>query len=244
MIPSSPRRTWIFLLVSSLAFWGPDLLVPSSWQQTTLYTAIYDLYQGLLVVAGFLFGPAICRSMVENELRAGPMYQAVHQVLAELGQAPRLAVLPVTLIEHPAPFILTAGMLPGKSEVFVSSDLLVPLGPNGLRFLLARALVHGEWMQRLVALIPVLILTVAFPSLSDWRAWLDMTGWLTGWLALHWYFELSVDRKAARVMGPGAVQGLKEVMEATATQLSWLSFHPPERWRLQSVLRMESAPAD
>jgi len=241
MIPSSPRRTWIFLLVSSLAFWGPDLLLPSNWQHSHLYPVLSNIYQGLLVVAWFLFGPALCRSMVENEIRSGPLYQSVHQALAELEQStrtPRLAVLPVTLIEQPELFILTAGLLPGRSEVFLSSELIAPLGPDGLRFLLARAMAHGEWPQRLVALIPVLILTVAFPDLSDWRAWLNMSGWLVAWLVLHWSFELLVDRRAAQAMGPGAVQGLKEVMAASATRLGWLSMRPPERWRLQFIQRM------
>ena len=39
MIPSSARRTLIFLLLSVLVFWGPDWLVPTAWEQTLIARA-------------------------------------------------------------------------------------------------------------------------------------------------------------------------------------------------------------
>ena len=84
MIPSSPRRTWIFLLVSSLAFYGPGLVAPAAWDKNATYLLLYNLYQGALVVAWFWYGPAICRALVEKEVVAGPLRQAVDSTLAEL----------------------------------------------------------------------------------------------------------------------------------------------------------------
>jgi hypothetical protein len=101
MIPSSPKRTWIFLLVSTLAFYGPSWLVPAAWDKSTTYLLLFSLYQGALVVAGFWYGPAICRALAVNVVVAGPLRQAVDETLAALrmrkGQL-QLAELPVTLV--------------------------------------------------------------------------------------------------------------------------------------------------
>jgi len=239
MIPSSPRRTWIFLLVSSLAFYGPSLLVPAAWDQNTTYLLLSSLYQGALVVAGFWYGPAICRALVVKEVPDGPLRQAVNRTLTELRKSEghvHLAELPVVLVENSAPFIVTAGLLPGQSEVFLSSTLAERLGTNGLRFLLARALVHGSLPQRLAALLPVLVLTVMLPDTpSDALAWLGLAGFLVGWLAMHWFFELRVDRQAAQALGSAAAEGLREVLVASASPVGWLSAQPPLRWRLHMV---------
>ncbi|MDD5179855.1 MAG: hypothetical protein PHT15_01175, partial [Gallionellaceae bacterium] len=84
MIPSSPRRTWTFLLISSLAFLGPYLLAPAAWDKNATYLLLSSLYQGTLVVAGFWYGPVICRALVVKEVVAGPLRQAVDWTLAEL----------------------------------------------------------------------------------------------------------------------------------------------------------------
>ena len=239
MIPSSPRRTWIFLLVSSLAFYGPGFLAPAAWDKNATYLLLSNLYQGALVVAGFWYGPAICRALAVTMVVDGPLRQAVDGTLAELristGRV-QLAGIPVVLVEYSAPFIVTAGLLPGQSQVFLSSALVESLGTNGLRFLLARALVHGSWSQRLAALVPVLVLTVMLPD-TPWDApiWLGLAGFLVGWLAVHWFFELRADRQAAQALGPGAAEGLREVLEASATPIGWLSLQPPIRWRLHMV---------
>lgn len=239
MIPSSPRRTWIFLLVSSLAFYGPELIAPAAWDKNATYLLLYNLYQGTLVVAWFWYGPAICRALVVKEVITGPLRQAVDHTLAELhkskGRA-RLAEMPVVLVEFPAPFVVTAGLLPGQSQVFVSSALAEGLGVNGLRFLLARALAHGSLSQRLAALLPVLVLTVLFPD-TPWDAmvWLGSAGFLVCWLAIHWLFELRADRQAAKALGSEAAEGLREVMAANASPVGWLSVQPPISWRLRIV---------
>ena len=49
MIPSSPRRTWIFLLASSLAFYAPSLLAPSAWDQNSTYLLLSNIYQVALI---------------------------------------------------------------------------------------------------------------------------------------------------------------------------------------------------
>jgi hypothetical protein len=236
MIPSSPRRTWIFLLASSLAFYGPSLVVPAAWDQNATYLLLSSLYQGALVVAGFWYGPTICRALVVKEVPEGPLRQAVSRSLTTLRENVghvRLAEIPVVLVENSAPFIVTAGLLPGQSEVFLSSTLAERLGVNGLRFLLARALAHGGVSQRLAALLPVLVLTVMLPDTpSDAQAWLGLAGFLVGWLSVHWYFELRVDRQAAQALGPGAEEGLREVLAASATSVRWLSLQPPVRLRL------------
>lgn len=239
MIPSSPWRTWIFLLVSSLAFYGPTFLAPAAWDKNATYLLLSSLYQGALVVAGFWYGPAICQALVVKLVVVGALRQAVDGTLAELRKSKghvQLAEIPVFLAEYSAPFIVTAGLLPRQSQVFLSSALAERLGKNGLRFLLARALVHGSWSQRLAALLPVLMLTVMLPDTpSDALAWLGLAGFLVGWLAMHWFFELRADRQAAQALGAGAAEGLQEVLAANATPVSWLSVHPPIRWRLHMV---------
>jgi hypothetical protein len=247
MIPSSARRTLIFLLLSVVVFWGPDWLVPTAWQHDAAYPLVSNLYQGLLVIAGFWFGPALCKAMVVDEVSAGPLRQAIDQILVELNTAElntaelntpatarSLAGLPVTLVDHPQPFIVTAGLLPRQCQVFLSTGQACRLGPAGLRFLLARAMVHGDLSQRMASMIPVLLLTVVFPDTLDWVTALTLAGCCLGWLALHWTFELRVDAKAARVMGPQAIEGLREVMAATATAASTLSLHAPTGWRLKA----------
>ena len=239
MIPSSPRRTWIFLLASSLAFFGPDFLAPAAWGKQATYLLLSSLYQGALVVAGFWYGPVICRALVVKEVATGPLRQAVDRTLAELRNGKghvQLAGIPVTLAEFSAPFIVTAGLLPGQSQVFLSSTLAQRLGINGLRFLLARALVHGCLSQRLAALLPVLVMTVMLPDTpSDAMVWLGLAGFLVGWLGMHWFFELRADRQAALAMGPGAAVGLRDVLAANVMPLRWLSMQPPIRWRLHMV---------
>ncbi len=237
MIPSTPKRTWVFLLVSSLAFWGPDYLVPATWQHSASYLLISNLYQGALVVAWFWFGPAICKVMVVKEMDSGPLRQAVDRALQNLGHGGvRLASLPVVLADYPEPFVLTAGLLPRQCEVYLSSGLVGHLGPYGLRFLLARTLVHGTWVQRLVAMLPVLALTVLFPGVpSGLSDWLVAAGFLLAWLVVHWIFELQVDRKAARAMGPDATRGLLEMLAAQGRPIGGFSLHPPLRWRLKQV---------
>lgn len=242
MIPSSARRTLIFLLLSVLVFSGPDWLVPTAWQHETAYPLVSNLYQGLLVIAGFWFGPALCKAMVVDEVSAGPLRQAIDRILVELSTAElntqatahSWAGLPVTLVDHPQPFIVTAGLLPSQCQVFLSTGQAYRLGPVGLRFLLARAMVHADASQRMAAMIPVLLLTVGFPNTLDWMTSLTLAGFCLGWLALHWTFELRVDAKAARVIGPQAIEGLREVIAATATAANTLSLHAPTEWRLKA----------
>ncbi len=241
MIPSSPRRTWTFLLVSSLAYFVPGLLVPAAWDKTAAYLLLSDFYQGALVVAGFWYGPAICRALVLREVVAGPLRQAVDRTLAELranGEHSRPAGIPVTLAEHSAPFVVTAGLLPRHSQVFLSSALAGRLGEHGLRFLLARALVHGGLPQRLAAVLPVVGLTVMLPDTPTGPvAWLSVAGFLAGWLAIHWFFELRADFQAAQAMRHGADAGLREVLAAGTAPAGWLFAQPPIRWRMHMVGR-------
>jgi hypothetical protein len=240
MIPSSPRRTWRFLLLSCLAFWGPDLVVPAAWSKNETYLLLSTLYQEALVVAGFWYGPAICRALVVREVAEGPLRQAVDWTLSELhrssGSPARLAEIPITLVDHPGPFIVTAGLLPRQSQIFLSSGLSTRLGIHGLRFLLARAMVHAHPSQRLAALLPLLLLTLVLSDIPEGvMAWLGLFGFLTGWLVVHWAFELRADREAARAMGVDAMAGLQEVLVATAAPGAWLSVRPPLRWRLRMV---------
>lgn len=225
--------------MSSLAFYGPSLLLPAEWDKHSSYLLFYDLYQGALVLAGFWFGPAICSALVVRTVVAGPLREAVDRTLLELRDekvSARRAVIPVTLAGHPVPFIVTAGLLPGQSRVFLSSALAERLGTNGLRFLLARALVHGSMSQRMAALLPVLLLTVIIPDTpSSMLAWLGLAGFLLGWLAVHWFFELRADSKAAQALGPAAAEGLRELWAASASTAGWLSVQPPIRWRLRMV---------
>ncbi len=240
MIPSSPRRTWRFLLLSCLAFWGPDLVVPAAWSRNESYLLLSTLYQEALVVAGFWYGPAICRALVVQDITEGPLRQAVDWTLAELhrprGNTARLADVPVNLVDHPNPFIVTTGLLPRQSRIFLSSGLATRLSIHGLRFLLARAMVHAHPSQRLAALLPLLMLTLVLSDVPEgFMAWLGLFGFLAGWLVVHWAFELRADREAARAMGVGAMAGLLEVLAATAAPGAWLSVRPPLRWRLRMV---------
>lgn len=239
MIPSSPKRTWLFLLLTMLAFYGPGMLVPETWDKNTTWLLLYSFYQSAVVLIGFWYGPAICHALVVERIVDGPLCQAVDDTLEVLHQGKgqvRLAELPVTLFNYPTPFIVTVGLLPQHSEVFLSSDLVDKLGVNGRRFLLARALVHGNWPQRLASLLPVLALTLLLPGTpTDALAWLELAGFLAGWLVVHWFFELRADRQAAVAMGAGATEGLQEMLAATAPPVAWLSLHPPIRWRLQRV---------
>lgn len=240
MIPSSPRRTWIFLLVSLLAFYGPGMLAPAAWEKNASFLLLSNIYQGILVVAGFWYGPAICRALVVEELRTGPLRDAVNHGLAGLQETKgrvRLDRTSVVLAEYAAPFVVTAGLLPRQSEVFLSSALVERLGPYGLRFLLVRALVHGNWPQRLAAMLPILAFTVMLPDIpSSLLEWLGLGGFLAAWLAVHWFLELRVDRQAAQIMGSGAEEGLRELLAATATSPGWLSAQPPLRWRLRMLV--------
>lgn len=240
MIPSSPRRTLIFLLLSSLAFYGPSLLSPASLDKNATYLLLSSIYQAGLVVVGFWYGPAICNALIVKTVVVGPLRQAVDWNLAELHKRKGhvyLAEVPVTLAEYPVPFIVTAGLLPQQSQIFVSSSMVERLGINGLRFVLARAMVHSSWHQRLAAIVPVLILTVMLPDTpADTFAWFSLGGFLFGWLIVHWFFELRADHQAAQAMGVDeAAQGLREMLAVTTTSASWLSVHPPIRWRLYMV---------
>lgn len=239
MIPSSPMRTWIFLLLSSLAFYAPVILMPGDWEKDTSYVLFYTVYQGALVLAGFWFGPAICSSLVVRTVVAGPLHQAVEETIVELHNnsgLTQLAVIPVTLAEYSVPFIVTAGLLPAQSQVFLSSALVERLEANGLRFLLARALLHGSLSQRLAALLPLLVLTAMIPDTpSSILAWLALAGFLLGWLLMHWFFELRADSKAAQALGPAAAEGLRELLQATASTPGLRLMQAPIRWRLHIV---------
>ncbi len=234
MIPSSPRRTWIFLVASLALYFAPDLLTPASWQARDPYLTLSAAYQGLLVLLGFAYGPAICRALVIAEVGDGPLRHAIDQARASLDAAvSRLP--PVVCAEHALPFALTAGLLPARCEIFVSSGLIDRLSPTGLRFLLARAAAHAGARQRLAALLPVLVLTVLVPDPKDLATWLDLAAFLAVWLAFHWLFELDADRQTARLMGVETEAGLREVHAATASPLAWLTPHPPMNWRLRAV---------
>jgi hypothetical protein len=239
MIPSSPRRTLLFLLVSSLTLYGPSLLSPASWDKNATYLLFSSLYQAVLVVAGFWYGPAICKALIVKTVTAGPLRLSVDIALVELhkreGHA-YLAGVPVVLAEYPVPFIVTAGLLPKQSQVFISSAMVERLGVNGLRFVLARALVHGRWSQRLAAMLPVLVLTVMLPDApADTSDWFGLGGFLLGWLIVHWIFELRADHQAAQAIGIEAAQGLRELLAATTKSGGWFAVHPPLRWRLYMV---------
>lgn len=235
MIPSSPRRTWLLLLASSLAYFGPDLLVPAAWAHTSLYLTLSAVYQGMLVVLGFWFGPAICRALAVSTIATGPLHAAVERESAGVSIA-GLPRPPVLLFEHAMPFVLTAGLLPSNSEVFVSSGLVSRLTPAGLKFLLARAAIHATMRHRLAALLPVLAFTVLLPDdLKSVATWLETGGFLLLWLMLHWIVELDVDRAAARAVGGDATDALCEWLAVTAVHPAWLTTHPPVAWRLRAV---------
>lgn len=233
MIPSSNRRTWVFILLSSLAFWGPGLVAPSSLQHQPNYLLLSSAYQSLLVIAGFWFGPAICRAMVVGEVTAGPGYEAIRRIADDLGRTTRR--LPITLFEHQHPFVLTAGMLPAQCEIFITTELVRHLGPSGLRFQIARAMVHGTVLQRTVALVPVLLLTVLFPDSFDWASTANLAIFLVAWLVVHWLSELLVDRQAARMLGADALTGLGELLTATGDLAGKFSLHPPAQWRMRAI---------
>jgi len=235
MIPSTPRRTWLFLGASLLLYFAPDLLLPAAWSHDDSYPILATCYQGGLVLLGFAFGPAICRALVVHEIRAGPLRSSVDRALAMLadnGCRPP----PVILAEHAAPFVLTAGLLPQRCQVFVSSALLERLSMPGLCFLLARAAAHASLRQRMAALLPILGFTVLVPDdPKGLTTWLALGGFLVLWLLLHWLFELDADRQAARLMASGASAGLRAVQAATTSPLGWLTPRPPLNWRLLVV---------
>ncbi len=235
MIPSTPRRTWLFLGASCLFYFAPDLLLPSDWSQARIYPLLSSLYQGVLVLLGFGFAPSICRALVVREVNDGPLPLAVDRARALLpGEAYPLP--PLVIADHPLPFALTAGLLPKHCRIFVSSALVSRLSGTGLRFLLARAVVHASLRQRLVALLPILAFTVLVPdNPKGLNTWLVLGGFLVLWLLLHWLFELDADRRAARLMGSGGGDGLREVVAASHSAPGWLTPRPPLRWRLRVV---------
>lgn len=233
VIPSSPRRTWTLLLGIILLLWLPSLLAPAALEEHPAYLLANTIYQCVLVFAMFWFGPALCDAMVVSEPRDGPARLAVDQAMADLYRRPGIrAMLPVTLFEHFQPFILTAGLLPMHSRVYVSSTFAEETGPAGLRFMLARAMVHGEWGHRLASFVPVMLLTAFFPDLSDWRGWLMLIPLLALWLALHWWFELQADRKVALILGADAAEGLQEALVAP---VPGAFLQPPPHWREQAI---------
>jgi hypothetical protein len=234
MIPSTPRRTWLFIGLSLALYFAPDQLTPAVWQHAELYLALSSAYQGMLVLLGFGFGPAICRALVVREIDTGPLRSAVDQAVAKLLPAKRPPPA-LILAEHAAPFVLTAGLLPGRCQIFLSTELAGRLGQSGLQFLLARAAAHAGLRQRLAALLPILAFTVLLPDPKGLADWLLVAAFLALWLPLHWLFELDADRQAARMMHTDASIGLLEVAAATASPLAWLTPQPPMRWRLQAV---------
>ncbi|MDR3390761.1 MAG: hypothetical protein P4L77_03415 [Sulfuriferula sp.] len=212
---------------------------PASWDKNATYLLYFSLYQALLVVAGFWYGPAICNALIVKTVTAGQLRQTVDSALTELRQrAGRAQVVevPVILAEYPVSFIVTAGLLPQQSRIFISSAMVERLGINGLRFVLARAMVHGRWPQRMAAMLPVLVLTVMLPDTpADMSDWFGLGGFLLGWLILHWIFELRADYQAAQAIGNEAAQGLRELLAATAKSDGWFAVHPPLRWRWYMV---------
>jgi Zn-dependent protease with chaperone function len=235
MIPSNPKRTWLFLGTSVLLYLAPDLLLPRAWLGASYYPLLLSGYLGGLVLLGFAYGPAICRAMVLREIDSGPWRSRLDQALASLpgSSQPRPKVL---LAEHRVPFILTAGLLPRHCQTFVSSGLAGQLTTTGLRFLFARAYAHATLRQRLVALLPVLCVTVLLPDTPDSLAsWLELGALLLVWLLLHWYFELDADRQAAKLMGADAGVGLSEVDMALASPMGRLNLSPPLAWRMRVV---------
>ena len=235
MIPSTPRRTWLFLIASTLAYFGPDLLVPSAWAHTPLYLIGSALYQGMLVVLGFWFSPALCRAMAVKPPDASPIHDAIDRAQAGL-RAAGLNRPPVRLFEHGLPFVLTAGLLPRQCEVFVSTGLASRLTPSALQFLLARAAVHATLRHRLAALLPLLVFTMFLPDdPASPVTWLATAGFLIPWLMVHWAFELDADRRATRSVEAGAADALRECHAITQPHPAWLSTHPPLRWRLRAI---------
>ncbi len=231
-------RLWATALgVSFLLYFAPDLLVPAAWSHAGIYPILSSCYQGALLLLGFGFGPAICQTLVVREINQGPLRSVVDQALAKLSGS-KLPHPPVILAEHAVPFVLTAGLLPKRCQVFVSTTLVGHLSQTGLHFLLARTAVHASLRQRLAAFLPVLAFTVLIPDdPKGFATWLIVGGFLALWLLLHWLFELDADRRAAQMTGSGACDGLREILEATASPLSWLIPHPPLNWRLRTITR-------
>lgn len=227
----------LFVIASSLAYFGPSLLVPAAWSATSTYQFGSALYQGLLVLLGFAFGPALCRALVVDAVTDGALHAAVAQTRDGL-DVPGLPRPPIVLFDHAIPFVLTAGLRPSRCEVFLSTGLASRLTPAALRFLLARSAVHATLRHRLAALLPLLVFTVALPD--DPAApvtWLASGGFLGVWLMLHWMFELDADRHAAKAAGAGAENALREWLAVMPAQPAWLSTHPPLRWRLRAMAR-------
>jgi hypothetical protein len=235
MIPSTPRRTWLFLGATLLLYFAPDLLLSEAWNHA--HPIVNNTYQGVLVLLGFAYGPAICRALVVREVGVGPLRTIADLAMASMATNGRRPP-PLVLAEHPSPFVLTAGLLPGACQIFVSSGLAARLSPSGLRFLLARASVHATLLQRLAAFLPILAFTVLIPDdLKSLTTWLLMGGFMALWLCLHWLLELAADRQAAAMVGNSASAGLRDVLAATASPLGWLTPGPPLRWRLRAVER-------
>ncbi len=220
MIPSSPRRTLIFTLVSSLLYVGPDFLMPTAWTGIRSYEFYYACYQSALVVAAFWFSPSICQWLV----------------LRRMDPEGARSTLPITIFDHPAPFILTAGLMPRHCEIFLSTGLADRLTPLGKRFLIARAAIHGAPTHRLGAFIPALSFAWFFPGIPDsLNAWLNMLGFLALWLIIHWCLELSVDQSAAKLLGSESTKALRDLLAATNPRNSWLTIQPPLMWRFRVV---------
>lgn len=235
MIPSSPRRTLLFLLLSSLAYFAPDLLVPAEWARSHEYAILSNLYQGALVIGGFYWGSAICRKLIVHAVEPGYLMTAAQRVRAGLiGNG--LNVPPVVLFAHALPFVLTIGLLPKGCVVFFSTGLADRLDSAGLKFVLARAAVHATLPHRLGAILPLLAFTMLLPDYpKSGGAWFIAGGFLAVWLALHWALELAVDRRAAKMMGSGAAAALQAVLAVTSPHPSWLTIQPPLLWRLRAV---------
>lgn len=220
MIPSSPRRTLIFTIVSSFVYFGPDFLVPKAWTTSSSYEFYYACYQSALVIIAFWFSPSICHWLV----------------LRKANLAGTETKLPITIFDHPAPFILTAGMLPRHCEIFLSSGLANRVTPLGIRFLIARAVTHGTALHRLGAFIPALAFAWIFPGIPDsLKDWLNMFVFLALWLIIHWGLELNVDRSAATQLGSESAGALRDVLAVTNPHNRWLTTQPPLAWRLWVV---------
>ena len=233
---------WTFLVLSIVAFYLPAWLLPAALQKSATYVFLNDAYQLLLVIAGFWYGPALCRALVLKRMDEGVLRERVDLALTELRSSlpgGRLPALPVLLFDYPASFILTIGLLPTRSEIFLSSGFTRSLGDDGLRFLLARALAHGKFSQRCAAVLPVLVLTLMPGMPASWREWLALLSFLLAWLLLHWIFELLADRAAARRLGAGAEIGLREILAASAPTPGGISLRAPLSWRLY-VLKISS----